>query len=205
MRLATFALFTAAAIPAVLIRGVSAGTAVLGTGLEPGMQLIYESMGERQPPWHVDSVRVGAGLRPGFDCAVLHIRRRPDAPAEETRLCLGTDTLHRWDARRASWTVARPVGPRMTWSTLGPDSTTVRYETDIASEDTIAGRRIPVILTAVTTTDSAGRPLRRLRERYALSLATATRGAFETPDSARPGTWLVQREFVLREILTPPH
>ena len=168
------------------------------------MRLIYESMGERQPPWHVDSVAPGARLRPGFDCAVIHLRRRPDGPAEESRLCAAADTLHRWDASREGWTIARPVGPHMTWASSGPHSSLIRYETGAASVDTVAGRRVPVILTTVTTIDSSGRPLRRLRERYALSLATATRGTFEVSDSASAGAWRVQREFVLREIVTRP-
>jgi hypothetical protein len=52
----------------------------------------------------------------------------------------------------------------------------------------------------VTTFDAAGRPKRRLRERYAPSLTTATGGRFELPDSSRAGEWRGQRSFELREI-----
>jgi hypothetical protein len=66
----------------------------LASGLEAGMRLHYESGGEHQPPWSIDSVRLGATLREGSECAVVHLRRRPDQSApDEHRLCLAHDTL----------------------------------------------------------------------------------------------------------------
>jgi hypothetical protein len=88
----------------------------------------------------------------------------------------------------------------MSWTSRQTGGDAVRYETGETVEEKISGRSIPVVHTTVTTSDSAGRPKRRLRERYALSLATATGGTFETPDSNRAGTWRGQRSFELREI-----
>ncbi len=137
------ALLAAAVLAAGLLHARE--SARLASRLEAGMQLFYESQGERQPHWSIDSVRLGATLREGSECAVVHLRRRPDQSAsEESRLCLANDT--------------------------------------------------------VTTSDSTGRPKRRLRERYALSLTTATGGTFEMPDSSRGGAWHGQRSFELREI-----
>ena len=86
----------------------------------------------------------------------------------------------------------------MTWTSRRDNGDQVRYETDQAAQETISGRSFAVVHTTVTTADSAGRPKRRLRERYAISLTTATGGAFETADST--GAWQVQRRFELREI-----
>jgi hypothetical protein len=165
------------------------------------MQLLYESEGEQQPPWSIDSVSLGATLRQGAECAVVHLRRRPDQSfPDEHRLCLAHDTLYRWEAKRAEWTIVRPVGPRMSWTTRQAGGDVVRYETKETAEERISGRAIPVVHTTVTTSDSTGRPKRRIRERYALSLTTATGSTFEMPDSSRAGEWRGQRSFELREI-----
>jgi hypothetical protein len=76
----------------------------------------------------------------------------------------------------------------------------VRYVTGSAGVDVIGARRLRVVDTTVTTMDAAGKTVRRLRERYALSLATATGGRFETPDPEQPGQWRTQQIFELREI-----
>jgi hypothetical protein len=173
----------------------------LASSLEAGMQLLYESDGEQQPPWSIDSVRVGAALREGSECAVIQMRRRPDqSPPEESQLCLANDTLYRWEAKRADWAIMRPVGPRMNWTSRKANGDLVRYETGETAEERISGRAIQVVHTTVTTSDSTGRPNHRLRERYALSLTTATGGTFEMPDSSRSGDWHGQRSFELREI-----
>ena len=136
---------------------------------------------------------------------MVHLRRRPDpSPSEESRLCLANDTLYRWDVKLGDWTIMRPVGPRMSWTTRQAGGDVVRYETGRTAEEKISGRAIPVVHATVTTLDSTGRPKRRLRERYALSLATATGGTFEIPDSSRAGEWRGQRTFALREIRPKP-
>lgn len=189
-----------AALLAAGLLGAREG-ARLASGLQAGMQLVYESEGEQQPPWSIDSVRLGATLREGSECAVVHLRRRPDqSPPEESRLCLANDTLYRWDTKRGDWTILRPVGPRMSWTSSQPGGDVVRYETGETAKEEVSGLTVPVVHTTVTTTDSAGHPKRRLRERYALSLTTATGGTFDVPDSSRAGEWRSERSFELREI-----
>ena len=188
-----------AAMPAAGLLGARV-TPRLASGLQAGMHLLYESEGEQQPPWIIDSVG-RATLREGSECVVVHLRRRPDQSSpDEHRLCLAHDTLYRWEDKRADWSVMRPVGPRMSWTTRQGDGDVVRYETGETAEERISGRAIPVVRTTVTTSDSTGRPRRRLRERYALSLTTATGGTFEIADSGAAGEWRAQRSFELREI-----
>jgi hypothetical protein len=82
----------------------------------------------------------------------------------------------------------------------------VRYEVGGTGQERVPGLnvdRVPVVFTMVTTTDSLGRPVRRLRERYAIGLATATGGEFEVLDSTAPEGWRVEQRFKLREIRLP--
>ena len=86
---------------------------------------------------------LGATLREGSECAVVHLRRRPDQSAsEESRLCLANDTLYSWDGKRGDWTILRPVGPRMRWMTRQAGGDVVRYETGETAEEKISGRTI---------------------------------------------------------------
>lgn len=139
---------------------------------------------------------------PGADCARFFMRRSPQQPSSETRLCVARDTLYGWDARRSSWIAQRPVGPRMTLGLPRTNGDTVRYMTGDTSYETISDVRLQVVATTVLTVDSLGQPRRRLRERYALSLATATGGIFETPDPVT-GAWRVEQAFELTRLTTP--
>ena len=193
-----------ALVATAILFGVSPSTSDLATLLRPGMELVYTSNGQDQPPWRIDSVRHDPTLRTGSVCAVIHQRRGPEqTPAEETRLCIAHDTLYGWNADRSEWRAQRPVGPRMVFEFNRPNGDKVRYETIDTREEQISGLTIPVVLTTVTTTDSLGRPKRRLRERYSIGLATATGGVFEIPDSSQAGSWRTQQTFELREIRTP--
>jgi hypothetical protein len=89
----------------------------------------------------------------------------------------------------------------MVWSVARANGEVVYYETSGMQDDIVSGRRIRVVLTTVTTLDSLGVQKRKLRERYAVSLATATGGTFELPDSSRSGRWLTSSRFELSEIL----
>ena len=171
----------------------------LASQLGEGMQLIYESDGRPQAALTVDSLGVGAPLRPGSDCATLSLRKGPTDPKpERNRLCLAADTLYRWDARRGSWSVLRPVGPDMTLTVVKANGDRVQYATGALGEDMISGTAIQVVSTTATTVDARGRPRLRVRERYAVTLATATSGTFESPDPSAPGQWVAQHTFVLK-------
>lgn len=187
--------------PLLLFVLVQGGAVLPGGDLAPGMRLVYHSGGREQPPWTVDSVLVGLALDGHTNCVRAHIRRRMDqTQSDESRLCVSRDTLLGWDARRGAWLPQRPVGPGMVLALSRSNGDTVRYATDSITHESISGRRIAVLGTTVTTVDSLGRPKRRLRERYALSLTTATGGRFEAPDQAVPGGWRMEQEFELREI-----
>ena len=170
----------------------------LGGDLRPGMELVYASNGRPQPPWFIDSAVTGLMLDQRSGCARILLRRRPaPSPAEETRHCTSGDTLFAWSGRDSVWRPQRPIGPGMRMSFPRPGGDTVRYETTEPGEEVISGRRIRVLGTTVTTVDSLGRPKRRLRERYAPGLATATGGRFEVPDASAPGGWRTEQEFEL--------
>jgi hypothetical protein len=173
----------------------------LASDLRPGMRLTYAADGRDQPPWTVETVDRVAGLKENADCARLRIRRQAaQTEAPEERLCVEHDTLYAWNAARSEWVAQRPVGEGMERSFPRPNGDTVRYVTGAASEEVIGSRRLRVVATTVTTTDSAGRPKRRLIERYAVTLTTATGGRFEVPDAASPTGWRTEQIFELREI-----
>lgn len=176
----------------------------IGSLLRPGMQLVYYSNGEAQPPWLIDSITTIVAPNPEADCRVVHLRRQPAQPQpDQNRLCLSRDTLFSWDDARRSWFPTRPAASGMRLSVPRRVGGTVEFRTDGVSIDTISGREIPVLVTTVTTLDSLGRPVRRLRERYAIALATATSGTFEIPDSGTTGIWRPQQVFELRAIEQP--
>jgi hypothetical protein len=180
---------------------LAAGESGLGSDLRTGMQLTYAADGRDQPAWQVDVVDRQAGLKENADCARLRIRRQAaQTEAPEERLCVEHDTLYAWNAARSEWVAQRPVGEGMALSFPRPNGDTVRYVTGAASEEVIGSRRLRVVATTVTTTDSAGQPKRRLIERYAVTLTTATGGRFEVPDASSPTGWRTEQTFELREI-----
>jgi C-terminal processing protease CtpA/Prc len=165
-----------------------------GSALMLGMELVYASGGRESPPWRVDSldlaVRVGGRSR----CSVVRF-----GPSDLRRTCLEGDTLY--TARDSGTPVpTRPVGPGMTMRVAGTRGRTLVYQTMGIDTHRITGFVIPVVATVVTTLDSTGRPVTRLRERFAPSLGTAVDGTFEVPAE---GGWAVQREFALVRIVRP--
>jgi hypothetical protein len=174
-----------------------------GSQLRPAMELVYHAEGGRQPAWVVDSIHADGKGPSGADCVAVWMRRGTAAEAPADRYCVAGDTLYRWNERGARWEISRPVGPAMRWQTVRANGDSVRYETDGKGQELISGVSVDIIQTTVTTIDAAGRPKARLRERYALSLLTATGGVFEAPDSTRPGEWVRQRSFELHEIRAP--
>ena len=77
------------------------------------------------------------------------------------------------------------------------------YTTGATGDTTISGHRIPFVHTTIVTKDAAGREIRRLTERYAISLATALGGLFEVPDSTNAGAWKESQKFDLVRISIP--
>ena len=172
-----------------------------GSALRPGMVLVYESNGEPQPPWTVVAVTADARLKEGAACAIVQIRRGP-APSSppEVRLCIEGGILLQWSDVEKVWQPQRPVSGGRTLTLPRPKGETVVYETGGPSQATIGGVNVPVILTTVTTLDASGRPIRRLRERYAPSLTTAIDGEFEVADGGTASGFRTTQSFVLREI-----
>jgi hypothetical protein len=193
---------TSPALLVLLLAVAQAAAPRVGADLRAGMQLVYGSdMGE-QPPWTVERIEAGSRLMEGADCAVVQIRRQPGpAAAPVAELCVENSLLKTRNAA-GEWVIQRPVAPRMEVSLTRPNGDTVRIVTGEVEEVTIGARRIPAVLTTMTTIDAAGRPRQRLTERYALSLTTATSGRFETPDASAPSGWRTTQVFELRTITT---
>src|SRR6185295_639021 len=122
----------------------------------------------------------------------------------ETRtLCLAGDTLFTWSAAASAWRAQRPVGPGMTLRIPQSNGGAPRYTTGDAGVATIGGHSFPYVETVVQTLDPAGTVIRRLRERYALSLTTALGGTFEVPDSSAAGGWRETQRFELVAVAIP--
>jgi len=164
------------------------------------MVLIYASEGQDQPPWSIDLVEAGVLLKDNADCARTRLRRRPGGPLEDSRLCVEHNVLYSWDPDRSAWLPQRPVGAGMALVLPRANGGTVRYVTGSMNTEVIGGRRLQVLETTVTTMDASGRAVRRLRERYAVTLTTATGGRFEIPDPDDPTAWRTQQIFELRQI-----
>lgn len=185
---------------ALLLLGSVAGAQSPASYLAAGMQLVYASGGVENTPWVVESRRdtlVGVTR-----CSIVMMRTNPSLPAERRFTCLSNDSLLVFDPGSANLRLLRPVGSRMKAEVRGR-VTIATYETATAYRDTIAGVGLDVVPTVVTTRDTTGRLLRRLRERYAVALGTAVGGVFEIPDSAAAGGWRPEREFALVRIVGP--
>jgi hypothetical protein len=172
-----------------------------GSALRPGMVLVYESNGKAQPPWTVVAVTADPRLKDGAACAIVQIRRGPTPPdPPAVRLCVEGGMVLQWSDVEKVWQPQRPVSGGRTLRLPRPNGESVLYETEEASQATIGGIAVPVVLTTVTTLDASGRPVRRLRERYATSLTTAIDGEFEVADSGTASGFRTTQSFVLREI-----
>ena len=185
---------------ALLLVGSAAAAQSPASSLSAGMQLVYASGGVENSPWLVEARRdtiVGATR-----CSIVMMRTNPSQPTERRFTCLSNDSLLAFDPASANLRLLRPVGQSMKAEVRGR-ATVSTYETSTVQPDTISGVVLDVLPTVVTTRDSTGRVLRRLRERYAVSLGTAVGGVFEIPDSAGKRGWRVEREFELVRIVRP--
>lgn len=181
------------------------GSDPVASKLQPGMQLVYGTPGgAMQPAWTVDSVETGRIIEGRTDCARVFIRRRPDQPAPEARLCVSGDTLFGWDTRARAWQPQRPIGAGMTMVFRRPNGDTVRYTTAELGQQVVSDMMLEIVATTVLTVDSLGRPRRRLVESYSPGLTTATGGEFSVPDSTATGGWRSENRFALMQIRRAP-
>ena len=169
-----------------------------GSALQAGATLTYGSGDREQPPWTVDSVHRDVALGGRTGCARIYLRMRPDQTAATPRVaCRGGDTLFAWSAATSAWRVERPLGAGMTLRVPQQSGATLDYTTAQVGDTTISGHRIGYVHTTIITYDPQGRLVRRLRERYAIALATALGGVFEAPDSSTAGAWRESQRFDL--------
>jgi hypothetical protein len=178
----------------------SAAAQTPGSHLASGMELVYASGGAENAPWVVEARRDTSVS--GARCSIVSMKTNPAQPPERRFTCLSNDSLLVFDPGSLNLRLLRPVGSSMKAEVRGR-VTVATYETATTHADTISGVVLDVIPTVVTTRDSTGRVLRRLRERFAVSLGTAVGGVFEVPDSTRSGGWRVEREFELVRIVRP--
>jgi hypothetical protein len=135
----------------------------------------------------------------------LRVRFAPGGPrqgADVRVTCEADGRLFAWDSTAKAWRASRPIRANDSLDVRGA-TTTSRYRTAAARDEAIGAHTLHVVETTIVTVDSAGREIRRLRERFAPAIGSATWGAFETPDPAAPGGWRVQREFSLVAIRLP--
>ncbi len=158
--------------------------------LTASTRLVYESAGQ-QTVWVVDSVRFGDDSA----CAQAWIRIGPRL--EERHDCIRDGALHRLDLRSGQWREERPLAPS-TERRYARGAGTAVFQTGALRTDTIGTRLVRTVETTMLMLDSTGTPVRRLLERYAVGLMTATWGRFETPEPG--GGWRVQQEFRLQAI-----
>jgi hypothetical protein len=171
----------------------------LGSALVPGMQLVYASGKDTQPAWTVDSVSLNLALQGREGCSRVVIDMQANTPDERT-LCRAGDTLVAWTPQTNSWTPQRSLGK--TAAVVRPDRRGGRttFEAEGTACESVGEARLLTVGTTVLSTDSAGKPIRRLRERYSLTLTTATSGTFELPDGKG---WKVDRDFRLVALKYP--
>ena len=196
-----------------LAGGQSTGLAPdrLASLLQPGMQLVYASEGVEAPPWTIDSVTRNVTLGSRSGCVRFRLRTSPTLGPETRQHCVEGSTMLNWDDRSATSRPVRPLGARASLDVPQANGGRVRYETGEATTERInlgpaasgTPTAIDVLPTTVTTLDSTGKVVRRLRERFSIALATATGGVFEVPDSTQSTGWRVVRAFDLVAIRVP--
>ena len=179
----------------------------IGSLLVTGMQLVYERDGV-QTPWTIDSVVPfsATGMK---GCIRIQLRTSPTQATPEKRAhCSDSATMYNWDDRLGRPRGVRPLLVNMLMEMRQQNGTLVRYEASAPTLERIRTERGPnadttaieVIPTVVTTMDSTGKAVRRLRERFSVGLATATGGVFEVPDSTTAGRWRTTLQFELVRI-----
>ena len=187
----------------------------LGGRLVPAMELVYASDGATSPPWTIDSIARELRLGSSEHCVRIRLRTSPTQATPETRThCVQSMSMFNWDERTGQLRPARPLEPGVSLETQQPNGGRIRFETAAmeveripvesrSTREPVAPAALEVLPTIVTTMDSTGKVVRRLRERFSIELATATGGVFEVPDSASTGGWRTVRRFELVAIRLP--
>jgi hypothetical protein len=182
-------------------RRVEQGVASVATALHPGTRLRYEGDVQPQPPGVIDSVQRGVSHAGQQGCVRVVLRTRGETAAPEVRLhCVAGDTLLVWSATGGQFRPQRPLSPGRQLTIGGANGTWQEVTTGPVEVDTIDAHRVLVVPTVLVTRGADRQPIRRLTERYAPSLATATAGVFEMADSSAAGGWRVVQRFTLVSI-----
>lgn len=184
---------------------VPADRAAPGCLLRNGMRLVYEAEGQGESTWTVERVRRGVELGGRTGCSEIVFAGRGAEGGPEVRWrCREDGFMYGHDAGSSAWVILRPVGSGMSWERRSEDGTLVaRYTTEEATFEDIGDLPVGVVPTTVEMFDSTGAVTRRLRERYAPGLETATGGVFEVPDADDTSGWRVVTVFQLVSILPP--
>jgi hypothetical protein len=168
-----------------------------GSALTQGMELVYASEGV-ETPWMVDSVTHDTTLGGRLGCVRIRLRTSPTQPTADTRAhCADSTTWYNWDEASGTLRAVRLLAANAERVFELSGGRKARYETGSPTSDVVGTQAITVLPTTITTLDSTGRAVSRLRERFAVQLATATRGTFESPDLTAGMGWRETRSFQL--------
>jgi hypothetical protein len=170
--------------------------------LEPGMRLLFLT-GSSETFWHIDSVTRDTTLGGMHGCTRIVLRTSAERPAEVRGYCSDRGMLHMWEESSRTLRPLRPIAPGRTLDLRHANGVVSRYETGAMETDRVVGVEVQVLPTTVTTYDSDGRVIRRVRERYAPGLFTATTGVIERPDPDTVEGYRAELRFTLASIIRP--
>lgn len=187
---------------ACVLAATSQGIRLPGAALAAGTRLLYVAGTSTDTmAWPIDSI-LRATMQGKTGVVRVFFAPRAGLPtATERSVWFDGRLLHEWDDRGSQWVAQRPIVPNDSLSIPRPNGDTVLYETGALSEERISGVSLGIVATTVTTRGADGRVRRRLVEGYAPGLLTAVRGEFARPDSAMPGSWIVEQRFHLAGIV----
>jgi hypothetical protein len=174
----------------------------LASQLQDGMKIEYTADPGSPTTWLIGTAIPVANQDVGTNCMRYVVQKGPEPGAADTlRQCVRGDTLFSID-RYGEWVMMRPVGPAMKVEIRRANGGTV-IETGAAAADTIGGMIVPIVTTTYTIRGPNGQQIQQLRERFAVSLGTATRGSFYEADPAAADGWKLQRAFRIAKIVRP--
>lgn len=188
----------------LLAPGLLAPTLAAQGPLAVGTTLVYASGGQEAPPWVVEAATHGLALGGMSGCSRIRwAAGGPRATADERTTCRDARFWYGWDSTASRWRALRPLAAGDTLTLRAASGTTSHYRADSTGTETIGAVALEVVFTTIVTRDGTGRPLRRLVERFAPHVGSATWGAFQAADSTIAGGWRTEREFRL-VALRPP-